>query len=437
MRLEILSQFLDVPTSHGLVGRLDTLATHDFCPWVNRYVYWLKEPVGWFVVALAISVLVGAFLSPLGWTVAAGLCAILILGLGFPWLAVRMIHCELRPVNSELYERDASQLELTVRNRLPLPIMGLMVEGYLSQSGLSSHDAFEPAVPDVALTRVPALSTAVYRLSIQPEYRGCYPVQRPSVACAFPLGIWTARRPIGKVVPVTVWPLLIPITSELEFPGSRLAEVGTGQRASSQGEFLGVREFRRGDSLKSIHWVQSARNDRLIVCERGGPQQQAVELHLWTASSRGSLADRRENLAWRVRIVASLVDLLVSRHLPFHLLIDGKRTRLPNGEAARRFAWDRLAAIPLDQPLATGGNPSAKCEVNSKAAFSTSRILIGAELDNGQPLPAQLVRCEVKFATSGLRSHALESTGLLDLDKDIPEQLDHLLMEASHASHVA
>ncbi|MCA9157481.1 MAG: hypothetical protein KDA72_04095, partial [Planctomycetales bacterium] len=70
----------------------------DLCPWANRYVYWLKEPVGWFVLALAASLLVGAFLSPLGWSVAAGLATVIALGLGFPWLATRCVRCQLRPV---------------------------------------------------------------------------------------------------------------------------------------------------------------------------------------------------------------------------------------------------------------------------------------------------------------------------------------------------
>ena len=71
------------------ISRINSVANHDFCPWANRYVYWLKEPVGWFLIATLASLLVGAFLSPIGWSVAAGLAAILALGLGFPWLAVR------------------------------------------------------------------------------------------------------------------------------------------------------------------------------------------------------------------------------------------------------------------------------------------------------------------------------------------------------------
>jgi len=31
----------------------------DFCPWANRFVYWPKEPVGWFLVAIAVILLSG------------------------------------------------------------------------------------------------------------------------------------------------------------------------------------------------------------------------------------------------------------------------------------------------------------------------------------------------------------------------------------------
>ena len=32
---------------------LTGVLNHDFCPWANRYVYWLKQPIGWFVLAAA------------------------------------------------------------------------------------------------------------------------------------------------------------------------------------------------------------------------------------------------------------------------------------------------------------------------------------------------------------------------------------------------
>ncbi|MEM6471796.1 MAG: DUF58 domain-containing protein, partial [Planctomycetota bacterium] len=49
----------DVHDAPSGKSRVNSFFTTDFCPWANRFVYWLKEPVGWFVIATAISVLVG------------------------------------------------------------------------------------------------------------------------------------------------------------------------------------------------------------------------------------------------------------------------------------------------------------------------------------------------------------------------------------------
>ncbi len=112
---------------------ISRLLTTDFCPQLNRYVYWLKEPIGWFALAAVASLLVGAFLSPIGWTLAAGLTALILAGLALPWIAVRFSECRLEPINEEFSEMESNQLLLTVRNRLPIPLWGLMIKGYLQR----------------------------------------------------------------------------------------------------------------------------------------------------------------------------------------------------------------------------------------------------------------------------------------------------------------
>ncbi len=110
--------------------RLAQIVNSDFCPWANGYVYWLKEPVGWFVLAMMASVLVGLFVSPMGWSLAVGLLSLITLGLVFPWLATRCVLCRLRPVNDVLHERQELEFELSVRNYLPVPVVGLVLERF-------------------------------------------------------------------------------------------------------------------------------------------------------------------------------------------------------------------------------------------------------------------------------------------------------------------
>lgn len=400
----------------------------DFCPGLNRYVYWLKQPVGWFVLATLGSVLVGTFTSPVGWTMASGLVAILIFGLAFPWLAVHLVRCELAPAVAEVRERDAVVLELTIRNRLPTPVLGLTIEGYLSAP--SNMDEDEKSDPDIGLSRLPPLSMAVYQFQVRPEYRGIYPIERPRIACSFPFGIWTARSELHRVVPLIVRPLLIPITGMLEFSGNQLANVGEGTRPTCHGEFLGVRDFRHGDSLKNIHWAQSARHGTWIVCERGGPQQQALDLRLSTARSQGTRLEARENLAWRVRIAASFVDLLVARQIPFLLWIDGQLISLPHGNAGGRTALNHLAAIPHD---------GARDGVDHWETIErgASSIHVGVQDDVKRPLPCHLVPLSIAHPMRGFREPQAALSRHIDLDHDIAGQMDQLLSEACHAKSVA
>ena len=39
--------------------RFNGTLNHDFCPWANRYVYWLKQPIGWFILAAAAALAIG------------------------------------------------------------------------------------------------------------------------------------------------------------------------------------------------------------------------------------------------------------------------------------------------------------------------------------------------------------------------------------------
>ena len=187
-------------------GRLSRLMTTDFCPWANRFVYWLKEPIGWFALATSVSVIIGLYFSSIGWTLAASLTAVMAIGMVWPWIAVRVTQCGLHPETDVVHEAMTSRMVLSVRNRIPMPVWGLAIEGYLDEQYFDSN-SIDEAEPTVGLACVPPLCTADYAVEVTPVMRGHYPISTPRVACSFPFGIWTARRPIGEVKPLTVWPI--------------------------------------------------------------------------------------------------------------------------------------------------------------------------------------------------------------------------------------
>ncbi len=359
-------------------SRWSRMMTTDFCPWANRFVYWLKEPVGWFALATAVSVMMGLYFSPIGWTLAASLSAIMVTGMAWPWVAVRVTDCSLHPETTAVHEDTPCQMVMSVRNRIPIPVWGLVIEGYLD------CDAIGETKPTVGLACVPPLCIADYRVDVTPLMRGHYPVTEPHVACSFPFGIWTARRPMRHIQSLTVWPKLFPIEGLLPIVGQTNADQGEGSRGGRSGDFVGVRAFRRGDSAKHVNWIASARSDSLIVTERGGPQSVTLDVFIDTdlhgnggPRSRGLLAREslprvvpdRESLARRIRVAASVLASLHQSRIASRVYVGDRRLSYKLDARGRRQMLDTLASVPVD------GEP---CERNQPIGSHASVTISGA-----------------------------------------------------------
>lgn len=331
-------------------GWLSTLMTTDFCPWANRFVYWLKEPIGWFVLATAVSVIVGLYLNPIGWTLAASLTAIMLVGMAWPLLAIHVTACQLRPETDCIHEDDCCRMIVSVRNRVPIPVWGLAIEGYLDSghpSNADSESAHDDALPTVGLACVPPLCISDFGITTRPSLRGRYPMQTPQVSCSFPFGIWTARRKLTTTSPLVVWPKLFSISGTCPIVGGTHARHGEGNRGGRSGDFTGARAYRQGDSARHINWVASARVDSLIVTERSDPQ--CVTLNV---SVDARHCGTREQLADRIRIAASVLVNLHQANVPMRITVGGQLLRITPEKTGRskgrQQILDAMTDIPVD-----------------------------------------------------------------------------------------
>lgn len=349
---------------------LNRVLTTDFCPWANRFVYWLKEPIGWFVLAIAASCIVGQYANPVGWAIASALSGVIVVGMIWPLIAIWATSSELRPEHPAVHEGMTCGMIFSVRNRLPVPVWGLTVEGYLDSEG-------DDSVPSVALTYVPPICVADYSIPVQPQLRGHYPILKPKIACSFPFGIWTARRELEAIDPLTVWPRVYDITGTPPVTGQVNSEMGEGQRGGRSGDFVGVRDFRRGDSPRHINWAQSARTDSLIVTERGGPQCVEIHLEIDPALRRGQ---SRETLANRIRVAASIFCNLHQLRIPATISIGDVSLRPASGSIGRQQALDAMADIPADgigSKLPTSHHPrNITIEVTGKDTAPFESVIV-------------------------------------------------------------
>jgi len=315
--------------------RLAGLLNHDFCPWANRWVYWLRHPLAFLGLAAVGSLSCGLFLNSQAFIAVAVLLTVVLIGVLWPAIALRGLDSRLEVAGSRVCEGSAATVRLLVRNRFPFPVWGLSIVG-----------GFRQGEPLAALAHVSGWSEAEFVLSVAPEQRGVYPVGTPQLQTGFPFGLWRAVRNIQVSGQLIVWPrgvsldALPDVTSESP-SDDRL----TDRRAGDLGDMTGTRHFRQGDSLRRIHWAQSARHQRLIVTERQSGADSRVRLTLDLDTRNHIGTGRNASLEWTLRIGAGICDLLVRHHVVVDCQLGSERFVLRDSRDLRRLL-DSMARVP-------------------------------------------------------------------------------------------
>ncbi len=110
---------------------------------------------------------------------------------------------------------------------------------------------------------------AVIELNLQAHHRGAYTLGPVYAGVTFPFGVFRFSDRLGGQRRLLVTPKIHPILSLKLDPGLRYQPGGV-PLASQTGEsleFMGVREYRQGDSLRKIHWKLWARRGEPVVRE--------------------------------------------------------------------------------------------------------------------------------------------------------------------------
>lgn len=416
------------PSVNSITQRFLSLANQDFCPWANRYVYWLKQPIGWLIVAAAACLLIGLFLAPQGWVMFAALTAVIFLGVIWPWVAIRGVSCRLSFNRRRATEGDSVQVTLSIKNSFPWPIWGLAVEGGFFSEDLSpSNDATA-----VALARVPGWATTDFKWEYEPHRRGLYPSGICRISSAFPFGIWSAHDEMQINSELIVWPKTVKLASIPPVQGNDLTATGIlMNQAGLEGDVLAVRPYRRGDSLKHIHWPQTARHNRFIVCERQTAAHRRVEVSIDTDPRIHQLQSGNGSFEWCIRVGASLikefhehgwsVTYTTERHSP-------TPTALAMGIQS---TFDNLAVL---QPV-VGDDFEERCGLGSQSkhilriVVTTSERMAEIERQNG-------ISAGTRFVVLQTTPTSLNEDSWLTIDceQDIPTQLQTQWERLCHES---
>lgn len=280
-----------------LGGRLHALVSYDFAPRfsarVRQFVY---NPLGVLLLTGLMSLACGLFLHTQGYVLCGAILVVVALGVIWPWMSLRGMAGVVSFDRRRASEGEAVEVRLAIRNRLVWSIWGLAVKGGFG----AAHE------PVAGIASIPRRRTALCRWVFTPTHRGVYPLTSPRLVTGFPFGLWENHRLLSIEKTLVVWPRTFPVGPIPAVSGDHQVEGNVSRsKVGTNGDVLGVRPYRRGDSPRRIHWGQSARQDRLIVCELQSNSRPVIQLVLdidpRVHVGRGSESTRE----WSIRIVAS------------------------------------------------------------------------------------------------------------------------------------
>ena len=260
-------------------------------------------------------------------------------GLLMPPLMVRGLRIERR-APADAHAGDDVPVDLVVTNTSGSRALLSLT---LRDPHISPFRAFLPRVAPRETLIVGTMRHAARRGIIDGE-----PVRVSSQA---PFGIGRAARRVEAPGRTVVYPRVVPISwlPDLASAAKPLQAATVQARKGSGQDFIGIRDYQLGDSLRHVHWPSTARRGSLMV--RQFEQELPRRLGVIVDASNDTRGDETAlDLCCSVAGSVALFSLANGHPLTMTAQDAGRLTSMPEGDAVESLTW--LAGL-----RAQGGAP--------------------------------------------------------------------------------
>jgi uncharacterized protein (DUF58 family) len=296
-----------------------------------------RHPAIMLTAAAAVAAIAGVMVSARGVALLGGIVVALVIGLLGPWIAVAGCAAEVGFDRRRCRLGEPLTASIAWRRALPW---------WRPRPTMTWPDG--TAVIPTTDPPGPAGVTAV----LVPRRRGRFPRSAPRFSSDAPLGVLTAHRAAGMPECVIVWPE----RRSIRFPSGLAAGAGSGYELSERvagmgGDVIGARDYRAGDSARSIHWAHTARRGNVVVRERPGRAAAAVRLLI---DHRIEPSADEEAIDGLVTVAFAIVESWWPRGVGFELHWPGRGPCMPRTPAELTRALDALACL---EPAGAAAEP--------------------------------------------------------------------------------
>ncbi len=245
------------------------------------------------------------------------------------WLLLTYFTAQLqlsRKMISRVTEGDTLEVSAQIRNLSFLPVFNFVLE-----------DNFSCSQPNQAKKSF-FISYLGLKSSCEINYdclcfkRGEYKMGPFTVYFFDPLNLFFFKRIYQVYSGVVVYPQIFRIEKFPPLTKSVLPWFGieTARSSGDDDEFYGVREYKEGESVKKIHWISSARKNKLIV-KQFQLQSFFGTTIIFNLEKAKNLGEGKESVAeYIIKIAASVAHYLTERGVSIELLAHiGEIVHLP------------------------------------------------------------------------------------------------------------
>jgi uncharacterized protein (DUF58 family) len=356
---------------------------------------------GWFSAHRKVFILLGltavAYFAainrnqPFLWVIPALLVATLITGFTWPrWLVQHLSVSRSGPSRAE--EGETIQFRVVVENRGWLPRFMVELIDHLPFVGLADTSGSSSQKVLGMLAYLPGRKRQQFDVSVVCEKRGYYRLGPVGLASSFPLGLTEAKVSRNEGIQhLTIYPdifliLALPLRgapSQIHRGGYLLPE-GAGAA-----EFSGLREYRRGDNPRHVHWPTTARLNELMVREYEPLASACLYLALDQAAESNSGLGKESTFEYAVRIAASMARAACTQNIRTRIAGEGQRSLRGlggSGDGHFQGILDELAVIACD-----GNTPYAQLlnDIGAHCVRGETVVVFLSERDLRQPATLQ------------------------------------------------
>ena len=221
-----------------------------------------------------------------------------------------------RQANARVVEDDILEIETEIRNRWLLPVFNIVIEENLSC-----------ALPEERNKRflieyLGARSFLKVKYSCLCFQRARYKIGPLIIYFFDPCGIFFLKKISHLYSDLYVYPKTFNIQKFPPLAKWALPWFGidTTRASGDEDEFFGIREYKDGDPIKKIHWISTARKNRLIVKEFQRQSFYRVTLIFNLEKEKNFGAGKNNVAEYIIKIAASTAKYLIERGISLEII---------------------------------------------------------------------------------------------------------------------